>query len=63
MPDRLLVSMLMNDYPCDPRVGDAIESALGQTQSDVDTAVVNDVITNDSRNVMSLFGEPIVGVE
>jgi len=55
--------MLMNDRPWDPRAGDAIESALGRTHGNVDTAVVSDMFTNDSRSVMSLLGEPIVGVE
>jgi hypothetical protein len=64
MPDRPLVGILMNDDPCGPLLlGDAIESALGKTYSSVKIAVVNDVFTNDSRDVMSLFGEPIVGVE
>jgi hypothetical protein len=63
MPDRSLVSMLMNDDDCDPLLGDAIESAVGQTYSNVEVAVVNDGFTNDSWDAMSLFGERIVGVE
>jgi hypothetical protein len=58
-----LVSMLMNDYDYGPLPDDAIESALSQTYSNVEVAVLNDGFTNDSWDAMSLFGERIVAVE
>ena len=53
----------MDDYDCCPLLGGEIKSAFSQAYSNVDVAACNDGSTDNAQDVMSLFGERIVGVE
>lgn len=62
MPDRPLVSILINNYNYAPFLGEAIESALGQTYAKTEVVVVDDGSTDDSRRVIDCYGARIVPV-
>lgn len=62
MPDRPLVSILIDNYNYAALLGDAIESALSQSYPHVEVVVVDDGSTDDSRRVIERFGTRIVPV-
>jgi glycosyltransferase involved in cell wall biosynthesis len=57
-----LVSILINNYNYAHFLGEAIESALGQTYDNVEVVVVDDGSTDDSLEVMKRYGDRIVNV-
>lgn len=62
MQDRLLVSILINNYNYGRFLGKAIDSALEQTYPYVEVVVVDDGSTDDSRQVMAGYQGRIVPV-
>jgi len=58
----LLVSIVVNNYNYARFVGTAIESALSQTYPHIEVVVVDDGSADDSRAVISRFGDRIVPV-
>ena len=60
--DLPLVSILINNYNYAPYVGDAINSALGQTYSNIEVVVVDDGSTDNSRDIIEHYGDRIVAV-
>ncbi len=57
-----LVSIVVNNYNYGRFLGEAIDSALAQTHSQVEVVVVDDGSTDDSRDIISSYGERIVSV-
>lgn len=57
-----LVSILINNYNYARYVGDAIDSALGQTYSHTEVIVVDDGSTDNSRDVIEGYGDRVVAV-
>ncbi|MBX5445312.1 glycosyltransferase family 2 protein [Sphaerobacter sp.] len=62
MNERELVSIIVNNYNYASFLGEAIESALGQTYPSVEVIVVDDGSTDDSRRVIERYGDRIVRV-
>jgi glycosyltransferase involved in cell wall biosynthesis len=57
--EEALVSILINNYNYARFLGDAIESALGQSYTNVEVIVVDDGSTDNSRDVLASFGKRI----
>lgn len=57
-----LVSILINNYNYARFLGEAIESALGQTYRNLEIVVVDDGSTDNSSEVMASFGSRIVPI-
>jgi glycosyltransferase involved in cell wall biosynthesis len=57
-----LVSILINNYNYERFLGEAINSALGQTYSPVEVVVVDDGSRDNSRELIASYGERIVSV-
>ncbi|MBV9738402.1 MAG: glycosyltransferase family 2 protein, partial [Hyphomicrobiales bacterium] len=57
-----LVSILINNYNYAEYVGAAIDSALAQDYPAVEVLVVDDGSTDDSRHVISSYGDRIVPI-
>ena len=57
-----LVSIIIGNYNYEAYVADAIESALGQTYPNVEVIVVDDGSTDDSRAVISNYGDRITSI-
>jgi glycosyltransferase involved in cell wall biosynthesis len=62
MAGRPLASVIVNNYNYARFLGDAVESALGQTYPDVEVVVVDDGSTDESREVIARFGTRVVPV-
>jgi glycosyltransferase involved in cell wall biosynthesis len=62
MPGKPLVSILINNYNYASLLGEAIESALGQTYPHVEVVVVDDGSTDGSQGVIEQYGERVVPV-
>jgi hypothetical protein len=58
----LLVSIIVNNYNYDRFLAQAIDSALGQTYSNVEVIVVDDCSTDGSREIMAGYGDRIIPV-
>ena len=58
----MLVSVLINNYNYGRYLGEAIDSALGQTYPHVEVVVVDDGSTDDSRSVIDRYGKRIISV-
>ena len=56
------VSIIINNYNYGRFLGEAIESALGQTYGNTEVIVVDDGSTDESRSVIDGFGQRIVPV-
>lgn len=62
MLNRPLVSILINNYNYGRFLGEAIESALNQTYTEREVIVVDDGSTDNSRQVISGYGDRIIPV-
>ncbi len=62
MESKPLVSILINNYNYARFVGQAIDSALGQTYEHVEVIVVDDGSTDNSREVIKSYGNQIISV-
>lgn len=62
MRDEPLASVVVNNYNYGRFVGRAIDSALGQTYPKVEVVVVDDGSTDNSREVISGYGDRIVAL-
>lgn len=60
--DRLLVSIVINNYNYGRFLREAIDSALGQTYPRVEVVVVDDGSTDDSREIIAGYGDRILPV-
>ena len=60
--ERLLVSVIINNYNYDRYLRAAIDSALAQTYSHVEVIVVDDGSTDDSREVIESYDKRIMPV-
>ncbi len=61
-PAQLSVSIVINNYNYGRFVGAAIESALAQTYAKIETIVVDDGSKDDSREIISAFGQRITAI-
>ncbi|NJO49983.1 MAG: glycosyltransferase family 2 protein [Leptolyngbyaceae cyanobacterium RM2_2_4] len=59
---QFLVSIVINNYNYGRYLGNAINSALGQTYSNTEVIVVDDGSTDQSREVISGYGDRIVAI-
>jgi glycosyltransferase involved in cell wall biosynthesis len=57
-----LVSIIISNYNYDNYLGDAVDSALGQTYSNVEVIVVDDGSSDGSREVVASYGDRIIAV-
>lgn len=57
-----LVSILINNYNYGRFLGEAIDSALNQAYSNIEVIVVDDGSTDNSRDVISGYGERIIPI-
>ncbi|MBA2297649.1 MAG: glycosyltransferase [Actinobacteria bacterium] len=60
--DSQLVSIVVNNYNYGRFLGEAVDSALGQTYPQVEVVVVDDGSTDDSREIIEAYGARIVTV-
>ncbi len=58
----MLVSIIINNFNYGAYVGQAIDSALGQTYKPVEVVVVDDGSTDNSRDVIASYGEKITAI-
>lgn len=57
-----LVSIVINNYNYGRFLRDAVDSALGQTYSNIEVVVVDDGSTDDSREAIASYGDRIIPV-
>src|SRR5579871_1853260 len=57
-----LVSILINNYNYDRFLSNAIDSALAQTYPNVEVLVVDDGSTDNSRRIISEYGDRIIAI-
>lgn len=57
-----LVSIVINNYNYGRFLGDAIDSALGQSHPCIEIVVVDDGSTDNSRAIMNKYGNQVVSV-
>ena len=57
-----LASIIINNYNYDRFVAEAIDSALNQTYSNVEVIVVDDGSTDNSRNIITSYGDRIIPI-
>jgi hypothetical protein len=62
MMDRPLVSIIINNYNYGRFLGEAIDSALNQVYPHVETIVVDDGSTDNSREIIASYKEQIIPV-
>ena len=60
--DRLRVTTLINNHNYGKYLGEAIDSALGQTYPSTEVVVVDDGSTDESAGIMQSYGSRIVPV-
>ena len=54
------VSAIIPAYNADSFIREAVDSALGQTHTDVEVIVVDDSSTDDTASVLQSYGERII---
>ncbi len=57
-----LVSVIISNYNYENYLRDAVDSALGQTYSNIEVIVVDDGSTDGSRDVIASYGDRIIAV-
>ena len=62
MSQNPLVSIIINNYNYGCYLGEAIESALGQTYDNIEAIVVDDGSTDDSKHVIGSYKNRVVSV-
>lgn len=62
MNDQILVSIIINNYNYDRFLGEAIDSALNQSYEHVEVIVVDDGSTDNSRQIISEYGDRIIPI-
>lgn len=62
MPFKPLVSIIINNYNYDRFISEAIDSALNQTYTAIEVIVVDDCSTDDSRKIMTSYGDRIIPI-
>src|SRR5438034_11525190 len=62
MANQPLVSIVINNYNYDRFLRDVIDSALNQTYDRTETIVVDDVSTDNSREIIAGYGDRIIPV-
>lgn len=60
--NKILVSIVINNYNYDDFITDAIESALNQTYENIEVIVVDDGSTDDSRAIIAKYGTAIKSI-
>jgi glycosyltransferase involved in cell wall biosynthesis len=56
------VSIVINNYNYDRFLADAIESAIHQTYTNIEVIVVDDGSTDNSRDIISVYGNQIIPI-
>ncbi len=62
MKSSLLVSIIINNYNYDRFLAEAIDSALNQSYTDIEVIVVDDGSTDNSRQIISEYGDRIITI-
>jgi len=62
MKQKPFVSIIINNYNYDRFLSEAIDSALNQTYSNIEVIVVDDGSTDESRKIISSYGDQIIPV-
>ncbi|HEY9768037.1 MAG TPA: glycosyltransferase [Coleofasciculaceae cyanobacterium] len=62
MKSSLLVSIIINNYNYDRFLAEAIDSALNQSYTDIEVIVVDDGSTDNSRQIISEYGDRIIAI-
>jgi glycosyltransferase involved in cell wall biosynthesis len=62
MASNPLVSILINNYNYAPYLRHAIDSALGQTYTNIEVIVVDDGSQDDSRQIIESYGDKIIPI-
>ena len=62
MNSKILVSIIINNYNYERFLAEAIDSALNQTYENIETIVVDDGSTDDSRQIITEYGDRIVPI-
>jgi glycosyltransferase involved in cell wall biosynthesis len=62
MSDKLLASIIIDNYNYGHFIGEAIDSALQQSYQNIEVIVVDDGSTDNSREIIRSYGEKIIPV-
>ena len=62
MNSNTLVSIIINNYNYDRFLGEAIDSALNQSYKNIETIVVDDGSTDNSRQIIAEYGDRIISI-
>lgn len=62
MKSKILVSIIINNYNYDRFLAEAINSALNQSYTNIEVIVVDDGSTDNSRQIISEYGDRIIAI-